>query len=52
MDLGVEGAAGVLPEERGDDAVGIDDGDLAADAVPGVGVSFDPVDEGLDRPVV
>ena len=52
VDLRVEGSARVLPEERGDDSFGVDDGDLAADAVPGVGVSIDPVDECFDGSIV
>ncbi len=52
VDLRVEGAARVLSEERGDDPLRVDDGDLAADAVAGVGVSFDPVDECFDGSIV
>ena len=52
VDLGVEGAARVLSEECGDDSLRVNDGDLAADAVAGVGVPFDPVHHRLDRPVV
>jgi len=52
VDLRIERTAGVLSEQRGDDPVGVDDRDLAADAVPGVGMSFDPAHERLDGEVV
>ncbi len=52
VDLRIKSAARVLPEQRSDDAVGVDDRNLAADAIPGGGVPFDPIDERLDGPVV
>jgi hypothetical protein len=42
VQLWVERPAGVLPKGRGHDPFGIDDGDLTADPVPGVGVGLDP----------
>jgi len=57
VELRVERPAGVLPEHRGDDPLGVDDGDFAADPVAGVGVAFDPSGEcgdcggiGVDTP--
>ena len=44
VELRVERPRGVLSERRGDDPFGVDDGDLAVDAVAGVGVGLDPVD--------
>ena len=52
MELRVERPAGVLPEHRSDDPLGVDDGDLATDPVAGVGVAFDPSGERGDRGVV
>ena len=52
VELRVERPAGVLPEHRGDDPLGVDDGDLATDPVAGVGVAFDPSGERGDRGVV
>ena len=44
VELWVEGLGGVLAKGRRDDALGVNDGDLAVDAVAGVGVRFDPLD--------
>ena len=52
VELRVERPAGVLAEHRRDDPLGVDDGDLAADPVAGVGVTFDPSGERSDRGVV
>lgn len=50
--LRVESAGGVLAEGGGDDAFGVDDGDLAVDAVAGVGVVLDPTDHRRHRGVM
>ena len=52
VQLRVERAAGVLTEGGGHDALGVDDRDLAADAVAGVGVPLDPAGHRSDRGVV
>ncbi len=52
VELGVERPTGVLAEGSGDDAVGVEDADLAVDPVPRVGVAFDPVHERPDGGVV
>lgn len=52
VQLRVERAAGVLSEGGGHDALRVDDRDLAADSVPGVGMPFDPAGERGDCGVV
>ncbi len=42
--LGIERPTRVLAEDRGDDPLGVEHGDLAVDAVAGVGMTLDPVD--------
>lgn len=42
----------VLSERCGDDAFGVDDGNLAVDAIAGVGVGLDPIDHQADGCVV
>ena len=52
VQLGVEGATGVLAEEGGGDPLGVEGADVAVDAVATMGVAFDPVDHRRHRRVV
>jgi hypothetical protein len=52
VDLWVERPGGVLAEGGGNDPLRVDHGDLAVDAVAGVGMSFEPGGHGRDRGVV